>query len=232
MGALSRFEKRVQETVSGVFAKAFKSEVQPTEIGSALQRECAENATLLPQGRTMVPNDFVVDLSEQDYQRLQPHLDTLRTELADLVRGHAREQRYTFVGPVQVQLQQGEGLDLGVFRVHSSAVNGPAGMDWSRGGAAQTTGLALEANGLLYPLTAPVMVIGRGEEADIQIDDPGISRRHAQIHRHPQDEPIALMVDMGSTNGINTPGGRQERVELHDGDAVILGSTTVIFRAS
>ncbi len=232
MGALSRFEKRMQETVSGVFAKAFKSELQPIEISNALLRECAENATLLPQGRTMVPNDFVVDLSAQDYQRLQPHLEVLHTEMADKVRSHAREQRYTFVGPVQVQLQQGEGLDLGMFRVHSSAVSGAAGMDWSRGGGAHSTGLALEANGLLYPITAPVMVIGRGEEADIQIEDPGISRRHAQVHRHPQDEPIVLIVDMGSTNGINTPQGRQERVELHDGDAVIMGSTTVIFRAS
>ena len=55
--------------VNGAFARAFKAEVQPVEIASALQRELDDRAAIVAQGRTLVPNDFVVELSERDSER-------------------------------------------------------------------------------------------------------------------------------------------------------------------
>jgi hypothetical protein len=231
MGALSRFERRVQEAVHGAFARAFKSEVQPVEIASALQRECADKAAIVSRGRTMIPNAFVVELGEHDSERLQQYLEPLRTEFADMVREYAREQSYSFVGPVTVDIERLDELETGMFRVRSSAVTGPAGTDWSRGGGTRGPALALEVNGIRHALSAPVMTIGRGDDVDVRIDDAGVSRRHAEVHRHPADEPIALLVDLGSTNGIRAESGRVSRVELHDGDSVVLGSTTVRFHA-
>ena len=51
MGVLQRFERRVEELVNRPFARAFKAEVQPVEIASALQRELDEE---LPTGRFQV----------------------------------------------------------------------------------------------------------------------------------------------------------------------------------
>jgi hypothetical protein len=69
VGVLQRFERRLEGLVNGAFAKAFKSEVQPVEIASALQRECDDRAAPVSQGRVMVPNDFTVELGAHDYER-------------------------------------------------------------------------------------------------------------------------------------------------------------------
>ncbi len=67
MGVLQRFERRLEGMVEGAFARAFKSEVEPVEIASAVQREMDDRAAIVAQGRTLVPNDFVVELSDIDH---------------------------------------------------------------------------------------------------------------------------------------------------------------------
>ena len=99
MGVLQRFEHRLEGMVEGAFARAFKSELQPVEIASAVQREMDDRAAIVAQGRTLVPNDFVVELADTDFQRLDVYADSLGIELATLAREHAREQGYSFVGP-------------------------------------------------------------------------------------------------------------------------------------
>src|SRR5580692_1668306 len=63
VGVLQRFENRLEGMVEGAFARAFKSELQPVEIASAVQREMDDRAAIVAQGRTLVPNDFVVELA-------------------------------------------------------------------------------------------------------------------------------------------------------------------------
>ena len=64
MGGLQRFEQRLERLISGAFARAFRSAVQPVEIAAALQRECDNNAQILSRDRRLVPNDFHVELSQ------------------------------------------------------------------------------------------------------------------------------------------------------------------------
>ncbi|GAA2467530.1 DUF3662 and FHA domain-containing protein [Streptomyces macrosporus] len=119
MGVLKRFEQRLEGLVNGTFAKVFKSEVQPVEIAGALQRECDNNATIWNRERTVVPNDFIVELSAPDYERLSPYSGQLGEELAGMVREYAKQQRYTFMGSVKVHLEKAEDLDTGLYRVRS-----------------------------------------------------------------------------------------------------------------
>ncbi|MYQ45590.1 DUF3662 domain-containing protein, partial [Streptomyces sp. SID4985] len=119
MGVLKKFEQRLEGLVNGTFAKVFKSEVQPVEIAGALQRECDNNATIWNRDRTVVPNDFIVELSTPDYERLSPYSGQLGDELAGMVRDYAKQQRYTFMGPIKVNLEKAEDLDTGLYRVRS-----------------------------------------------------------------------------------------------------------------
>src|SRR5215468_8428660 len=98
VGVLQRFERRLEGMVEGAFARAFKSEVEPVEIASAVQREMDDRAAIVAQGRTLVPNDFVVELSNTDHERLEVYADNLGIELATLAREHAKEQGYSFAG--------------------------------------------------------------------------------------------------------------------------------------
>ena len=121
MGVLSRFERRLEGMVEGAFARTFKSELQPVEIASAVQREMDDRAAIVAQGRTLVPNDFVVELAESDHERLAVYADSLSVEFANLAREHAKEQGYSFVGPVRVRFEGVSGLAMGTFRIRSGA---------------------------------------------------------------------------------------------------------------
>ena len=70
MGVMDRFERGIERAVNGVFAKAFRSQVQPVEIASALRRACDDRAAVISRGRTLVPNAFVVELGPTDHERL------------------------------------------------------------------------------------------------------------------------------------------------------------------
>jgi hypothetical protein len=89
VGVLQRFERRLGGLVEGAFAKVFKGDVQPVEIASALQRETDDRKTVVGQGKVLVPNDFVVELGRQDFDRLNPWAEPLGDELAAMVREHA-----------------------------------------------------------------------------------------------------------------------------------------------
>lgn len=124
MGVLDRFEKGIERAVNGVFARAFRSEVQPVELASALKREADEHASIVGRNRTIAPNAYVVELGPADHRRLAQWEDALGDELATVLSDHALQQRYAFVGPVSVRFERSEELDTGVFRVRSRTARG------------------------------------------------------------------------------------------------------------
>ncbi|MER7873752.1 DUF3662 and FHA domain-containing protein [Streptomyces solisilvae] len=278
MGVLKRFEQRLEGLVNGTFAKVFKSEVQPVEIAGALQRECDNNATIWNRDRTVVPNDFIVELSTPDYERLSPYSGQLGDELAGMVRDYAKQQRYTFMGAIKVHLQKAEDLDTGLYRVRSRTLASsesqspqqasgrsgsgapqqrPGGYGYPAqpagappmpsappsarpvprtGGAGAGAGAAgqpqgqsrrwIEINGTRHQISRPTLVLGRSTDADVRIDDPGVSRRHCEIR---VGTPPTVQ-DLGSTNGIVVDGQHTTRATLRDGSRIVVGSTTIVYR--
>ncbi len=220
MGILDRFERRLDRMVNGAFARAFKSEVQPVEIAGALQKECDDRAAIVARDRTIVPNAFSVDLSSSDFERLTVYREALSRELSDVVREHAGVQGYAFVGPLTVDLRCDDTLETGLFRVLGEAAPGEVPPDTHLPKA------WLDVSGQQIPLTQDVSVIGRGSEADVRINDPGISRRHAMLRLR----PTPSVVDLGSTNGTLVNDVRSEQADLSDGSIITLGSSRVIFR--
>lgn len=70
-------------------------------------------------------------------------------------------------------------------------------------------------------------VIGRHERAAVTLDDPSVSRRHAQIAM--EEDGTLVVEDLGSSNGIRVEGQRVERMLLMDGDRFELGRITLQF---
>ncbi|HEY5834318.1 DUF3662 and FHA domain-containing protein [Streptomyces sp.] len=297
MGVLKRFEQRLEGLVNGTFAKVFKSEVQPVEIAGALQRECDNNATIWNRDRTVVPNDFVVELSAPDYERLSPYAVQLGEELAGMVADYAKQQRYTFMGGIKVHLERAADLDTGLYRVRSRTLAGsesqnphggqqspplpsygqnaqaypqqgqpqrpayqqpgapqrplgappmpaspPPGVASRPSGPAPVTRLPgtgvpagspaagarrwIEINGTRHQISRPTLVLGRSTEADVRVDDPGVSRRHCEI----RVGTPSVVQDLGSTNGIVVDGQHTQRATLRDGSRIVVGSTTIVYR--
>jgi len=289
MGVMKRFEQRLEGLVNGTFAKVFKSEVQPVEIAGALQRECDNNATIWNRERTVVPNDFIVELSAPDYERLSPYSGQLGDELSGLVRDYAKQQRYTFMGPIKVHLEKAEDLDTGLYRVRSRTLASSSsqgqgqGPSQTYGGQSPQQGYPnqpgrpapqapggygyppssappmpagpppgagrhggpdrrppatpasppnaqvrrwIEINGTRHQISRPTLVMGRSTDADVRIDDPGVSRRHCEIRT---GTPSTIQ-DLGSTNGIVVDGQHTTRATLRDGSRIVVGSTTIVYR--
>lgn len=284
MGVLKKFEQRLEGLVNGTFAKVFKSEVQPVEIAGALQRECDNNATIWNRDRTVVPNDFIVELSAPDYERLSPYSGQLGDELAGMVRDYAKQQRYTFMGPIKVHLEKADDLDTGLYRVRSRTLASSSDQQAPQGGPAPAqppaaparpaapggygyppaaphaaappmpsapppggrpggygyppaaaprppqaggrTRYWIEINGTRHQISRPTLVLGRSTDADVRIDDPGVSRRHCEI----RTGTPSTIADLGSTNGIVVDGQHTTRATLRDGSRIVVGSTTVIYR--
>ena len=113
VGALHRFEQRLEQMVTGAFARAFRSAVQPMEIAAALQREVDNSAQILSRDRRLAPNNFMIDLSGPDFDRLSTYGDTLSRELASMLHEHAQEQHYMFAGPISMNFTRSDDLDHG-----------------------------------------------------------------------------------------------------------------------
>ena len=233
MGIFARFEKKVEGAVNGVFARAFKGDVQPVEIAARLQRELDAEAKLMSRNKRLVPNEFSVHLSQHDHDKLAPYANTLNAELATGLRNHAREMGYVFNGPVKIGFELDSHLPTGRFTVASQAV---ASITPRSGRASETAinraPLVLEVNGTQHPLQPPGLVLGRGSEADLRINDPGISRRHAQIRVNPAGPGMQIdIVDLGSTNGIVVNGKRVQHAVLQEGSRIEIGSTRMLVHA-
>src|SRR5258708_5662236 len=175
--------------VEGAFARAFRSELQPVEVASAVQREMDDRAAIVAKGRTLVPNDFVVELAESDHDRLDVYAESLGVELANLARDYAKEQGYSFVGPVRMRFEGVPDLTTGTFRIRSGVIRGstleggeirqPAS-DLPR---TQPRGFAGRPRLMIsgpeqdgertYELTTPVTLLGRGTDCDLRLVDPG-----------------------------------------------------------
>ncbi len=230
MGVLQRFERRLEGLVEGAFARVFGGVVQPVEVAAALQREAADKKAIVGQGRVLVPNAYVVELGPSDAQRLGEYDEPLRAELASMVREHAQEQGWSFVGAVRVAFEQVDEIDTGVFRVRSAVVAD------SPGSRPQTSGVGRPR--LVLPagsgtpertvvLTRAVTVIGRGAEADLRLADTGVSRLHAELRVEGDEVRLA---DLRSTNGTLVNGRRTSTAVLTDGDRIEVGATPMVFR--
>jgi len=92
--------------------------------------------------------------------------------------------------------------------------------------------LVLEVNGTRHPLQPPGLTIGRGTEADLRINDPGISRLHAEIRvGGGAAAPQIDIVDLGSTNGIIVNGQKVRQAAISEGTRIEIGSTRMLVHA-
>jgi len=216
LGLLDSFEKGLERAVNGAFAKTFKSGLQTVEITSALRRELDTKAAVVSRDRILVPNSFTVRLGAVDYQRMVALGPTLIDELTELVQRHAAAQHYSFAGGISIALAEDPSLSQGMIDVTSTNVKGAVA--WTP---------VLDIGGKRYPITHSRTIIGRGSDADITVDDTGISRKHVEIL---WDGTRAQVNDLGSTNGSLLNGTPVAKAPLAPDSVIDIGRTRIVFR--
>lgn len=90
------------------------------------------------------------------------------------------------------------------------------------------SGPSLTIDGRHVPLTTAVTTLGRGEDCTLVVDDPGASRRHAEIRiSHDGPHLQVILRDLNSTNGTYLNGEQVGSEELRSGDRITLGRTHI-----
>jgi hypothetical protein len=225
VGFLDKFEQSVERAVNSTFSKVFRSEIKPVDLASALRREVDDRAASVDRTRTVVPNDFTIELSEADFAQIESWgAETLADELAINVTDYAASQHYAFVGPVVVSFELVDTLDAGRFQIRSASVRGNVAPATTNTPSSRHP--LLDIDGQRYLLTGPVTVIGRGTEADIVVDDPGVSRKHLEIKVTPNG---VIATDLGPTNGLYVEGHQVPAATLLDGNSLTIGRTRIMF---
>ena len=83
-----------------------------------------------------------------------------------------------------------------------------------------------DGSGRTYQLQRGSNIIGRGQDASFRLPDTSVSRRHIDVYF---DGQVAVMHDLGSTNGTSVNGSTVQTWQLADGDVIRIGHSTVVF---
>ena len=239
MGLLDKVERGIEKAVRGVFSTGSRAQVEPVEIASHLRRQVDHKAITIAAGRTLAPNVYDVLLSDSDFERAQEWGTPLAEELCDVVINHVRSQGYTLQGPVRISFRRDEERRAGDFEIKSRTEKSPSAAAPAQQAARPGMPAAptrqpsrmqpvLDIDGQRYSLNATSIILGRSSDADILIDDTGVSRRHLEIRT---GTGTAQAVDLGSTNGSYVNGHKVVgSSELTDGSTITMGRTKIIFR--
>jgi hypothetical protein len=214
---LRSLERRLERLVERTIGRLFRGGVRPVEIGHRIARAMTDSRSVGVRGQPVVANNFSVALTAVDLDRFADVQDSMVRELCDSARDHARDEGWSFMGPVKVELVADTELRAGSFEV-------AARMKEADGGA----GVLILPTGEQVVLTEYLVTFGRLPECTVSFDDSNVSRQHAEIR--PEGDGFVL-ADLGSTNGTKVNGARITRHRLVDGDRITLGATIIEFRA-
>ncbi|HVM07692.1 MAG TPA: DUF3662 and FHA domain-containing protein [Acidimicrobiales bacterium] len=214
--ALQEFERRLERLVEGVFAKAFRRGVTPIEVGRRITREMDVQRTVGVRG-LIAPNKFTVALSKDDNDQLAGMANQMKGELAGLAREHAKQEGYSLVGPVEVDMVVDESLGRGEFLVASEMAESEDG-----GPAASI----ILGDGSRVRIGPEPVSLGRYPDNDIVLPEDEVSRHHAEVRRI---EGGFHVVDLDSLNGTKVNGAGVTDRRLEDGDLIQIGAHTLRF---
>lgn len=250
MSVLRSIESKLESLFEGVFGRAFRANVQPVEIARKLVKEMDDHRSV-SVSRVYVPNQYTVYLSPVDREQFSGYEEQLCEELQDYLAEHARRERYVLLSPPQVSLDTDADLEMGMFGIATRLVRVPADAEPKRQppepaatvvyrpvelppetGAVEPVPAAAQEVALLrvgeerHELHGVPVVLGRSKECEIQIMDPNVSRRHAEVRPRGDDY---VVVDLDSTNGVEVDGRRVKELLLEDGARFTVGATEVTF---
>jgi hypothetical protein len=257
VSVLRVIEQKIESIVEGLFGRAFKASVQPVELARKLVKEMDDHR-MASVSRVYVPNEYTVYLSPDDREQFAHYEASLRAELQDYLAEHARREGYVLLSAPAVLITTDADLDLGEFGIATrmvqrgkagAAPSAPAipesepgatmvyrprdaaGADGGAGEEHQVEAevVTLTAQGVRHEITKQKTVIGRAQEADIQVADANVSRMHAELS---QEGTAYWIADLNSTNGMEVNGQRLKSVKLEHGDTITVGSTDLLFERS
>ncbi len=229
---LSHLETRLQSLIEGGAARLFPSRLAPHILVDRLLAALRDGLQTGSDGEPVAPNLYILQAHPSQAAALRAN-PALLEELARTLREAGQEASLHFAGPPVLRVEDASQLAPGDIRVLARN---------SLDGLAQTSDISISTNDSAsdlplkaflivdgmqtFPLTHPVINIGRRPDNHLVIDDPRVSRLHAQLRLV---RGHYVIFDLDSTGGTWVNGQRIHQHTLYPGDVITLSGLPLVF---
>jgi hypothetical protein len=221
---LDQFEVQFNELSNGEIVDGELSELQPVELAGIVNQEISRIQNELSPSENV--EKISIFLSPHDYRRLSKFETLLKDGLEDLVKKSGELKRINSISGTKIEIIKDSSLEQGVAKsVPLISFESPLEIFTEEFSEVitQTKIYILDINGLKKDLQPGTYTIGRGTEVDIQIHDPGISRKHLSITVNEK----VVVTDLNSTNGTFLGNERVQEIIVEDTISFRVGVTEI-----
>jgi hypothetical protein len=230
---LDRIEERIEQFVEGALSRLIGIQISAVDVAAQLARALSEGVRRTEEGKPFAPDKYALTFHPEDAQTLLEKAPDLHGELSQGLLEVARECEYLVFRDPVVTIAVDPTLrprQLRVVAWHSTA---PLEFTQTMQREPKTNPGALPSGAYLivegnrhFPLDRPVVNIGRRLDNHIILDDPRVSRTHAQIRiRNGRFE----IFDLGSSAGTLVNGQDVRQHMLQTGDVIELAGTRLVY---
>lgn len=231
---LDRIERDLEALVEGSLASLLGARLSAGAVASKLTQAMVDVAKDDQNGRTFAPDQFALTLHPTDATKLLREEPEVQDRLSIGLLEAARQGGMLLVGEPHITVAADPTLGRWQVRVvawHSgSPLEFTHPMESSSSPdqePASVPGAFLIVNGEgHFPLNRPVINIGRRLDNQLILDDPHVSRTHAQLRvRHGR----YVLFDLGSTSGTKVNGRRVKQHALRPGDVISMADARLVY---
>lgn len=229
---LDQIESRLQTLIEGRFARLLPTRAFQDDLVQRLVAAMKSGTQTLPDGSTLAPDIYILMVHPDMVFRIGAS-EKLLGDLKEIIQDVGTKTNLIFSKSPEVRLSPNPDVDrrsvevmarislesLGETVEQSTLTGEPAGNI--------PLNAFLIVRGMeIYPLDKTVVNIGRRSDNDLIIDDPRISRVHAQLRAIRGKYVIS---DLGSTDGTRVNGQRVTQRTLHSKDVISLAGVPLVY---
>ena len=222
--------EQLQDFVDRLLKALPKGKFPRTEIADQWAREIEAGAKEGEGGRRYAPDQYTLSMHPKDYGALTKNGDESQTDLMDALRGALEAAGYFLTREPHITLATDPTLDRSGMRVIAWHSSDPAKEAERESGPEVETppvGAFFIVDGNRhYPLDRPLVNIGRRLDNHLVLENPHISRRHAQLRVRGSR---FVIYDLNSTSGMRVNGKQVQEWVLQPGDVVTLATVQLIY---
>jgi hypothetical protein len=229
--ALSQLEARLQALIEGSAARLFPGHAW-YDLAQYLVSAIQSDIQLEPDGTLLAPNQFTI-IVHPSQERILLEEPGFLDQLAYSLQNGGREAGLTFPAPIVIKVATDPSLDVQEIKVCAKIDIREGGDTLSipivGGRNDQPTfsnAFLIVKGSQIFPLTGQGVNIGRRKGNHLVIDDPRVSRTHAQIRLV---QGRYAIFDLDSTGGTFVNGQRVIQHVLHPGDVLSLAGVQIVF---
>jgi hypothetical protein len=246
MNKLERFENLAERLVEGTFARLFAGRISPGKVALHLEKAIEEHQMCVPGEAAQAPTEYWIYLNSKDFHALSaagsqdregmPPEQALAHQITELVS----ETDLSLPAPPVVHIEPDDDLPPGDVRVEARWVPRESDVERTHEMSASEAAHAEEPppqgpKGRPFlilqgerhvDLTQPTVSIGRALDNDVIIEDPRVSRHHAQIR---QRYGHLVLYDLDSLGGTRINGYPVNECVLHSGDVISFAGVEVVY---